>query len=340
MTEIVAGFGASHGPQLKAAPPEAWETRGVADRRSKGLKFRGGTYSFEELKALREDFSAEITHDVMQRRWDSCQASMDSLSRFIADQDVDVLVIISSDHKETYGDEWLAPFSVFWGDEVAHVPYTQAQLDEMAPGLAEAAMGDVPDRTVMRPTHRALGKHIIQSTQADDFDTGATEIIPAGRYENHTIPHGFGFIYQRFLGQESTIPMVPIFINTFWEPNPPSAKRCYDFGRAVGRAIQSFPGDLRVGVVASGGLSHFVIDEKLDSEFIQAMKDHDAEYLSSVPAGEMMSGASELRNWIAVAGIADEVGLSVTNVDYEPCYRTEAGTGNAMGFLTWERIAR
>ncbi|MDA3625599.1 hypothetical protein OU415_09140 [Saccharopolyspora sp. WRP15-2] len=337
MTEIVAGFGTSHGPQLKAPPPEAWETRGKADRRSEGLKFRGGTYTYEELRELREDFSHEITPEVMRRRWDSCQQSMDRLADFVHAQDVDVLVIVSSDHKETYGDEWLAPFSVYWGDEVAHVPFTQEQLDAMAPGLAEAAAGDVPDRTIMRPTHRELGKHIIQSTQAEDFDTGATEVIPAGRYGNHTIPHGFGFIYQRFLGQESTVPMVPIFINTFWEPNPPGAKRCYDFGRAVGRAIRSFPGDLRVGVVASGGLSHFVIDEKLDQEFIQALRDHDAGYLSVVPAAEMRSGASELRNWIAVAGIADEAGLDVTSADYVPCYRTEAGTGNAMCFLTWER---
>jgi hypothetical protein len=337
MAEIVAGIGTSHGPQLKAPPPAAWEARGKADRLSKGLKFRGGTYRYEELRELREDFSAEIAPEAMRRRWDSCQRSMDRLADFIGAQDVDVLVIVSSDHKETYGDEWLAPFSVFWGDEVAHVPFTERQLAAMAPGLAEAATGDVPDRTIMRPAHRALGKHLIQSTQSEDFDTGATEVIPAGRYENHTIPHGFGFIYQRFLGQDSTVPMVPVFIYTFWEPNPPGAKRCYDFGRALGRAIRSFPGDLRVGVVASGGLSHFVIDEKLDQEFIRALRDHDAEYLSTVPAEEMRSGASELRNWITVAGIADEAGLAVTSADYEPCYRTEAGTGNAMCFLTWER---
>lgn len=337
MTEIVAGIGTSHGPQLKAAPPVAWETRGVADRKSKNLKFRGGTYSYDELRELREDFSHEITHEQMQRRWDSCQGSMDELSQFITAQDVDVLVIVSSDHKETYGDELLSPFAIYWGDSVPHVPYTQEQLDAMAPGLAEAATGDVPDRPIDRPTHRELGRHLLQSVAREDFDVAASEVLPAGRYENHTIPHGFGFIYQRFMGQESTVPMVPVFINTFWEPNPPTAKRCYDFGRALGRAIASFPGDLRVGVVASGGLSHFVIDEKLDTEFCEAMRNHDAEYLSSVPASEMMSGASELRNWIAVAGIADEAGLSVTKLDYEPAYRTEAGTGNAMGFVVWER---
>lgn len=173
--------------------------------------------------------------------------------------------------------------------------------------------------------------------QNEDFDVFASKVLPLGRYDNRGIPHGFGFIYQRFMGEDSQVPFVPVFINTFWDPNPPSAKRCYNFGRALGRAIESFPEDLRVGIVASGGLSHFVVDEKLDSEFIEAMKNHDAEYLTQVPAYEMLSGASELRNWIAVAGIADETGLQVTNIDYEPCYRTEAGTGNAMGFITWER---
>lgn len=335
MAKIVAGIGTSHGPQLKAPPPEGWEIRGVADRRSKNLKFHGKTYSYEELKSEREDFSHEITHDVMQRRWDSCQTAMDNLADYIRDADVDVLVIVSSDHKEVYTDEHLAPFTVFWGDSVLHVPFTQEQLDEMSPGLAEAAFGDVPRETIERPTHRGLAHHIIRQTMGDEFDTSASEQLPAGRYENYSIPHGFGFIYQRFMGEDSKVPFVPIFINTFWDPNPPSAKRCYEFGRSIGRAIESFPEDLRVGVVASGGLSHFVIDEKLDHEFIEAMKNHDAQYLSNVPADEMQSGTSELRNWIAVAGIADEVGLSVTNIEYEPAYRTEAGTGNAMGFITW-----
>ena len=50
----------------------------------------------------------------------------------------------------------------------------------------------------------------------------------------------------------------------------------------------------------------------------------------------MRSGTSELRNWITVAGIAEQAGLVVDTVDYQPCYRTEAGTGNAMGFVTWK----
>jgi 3-O-methylgallate 3,4-dioxygenase len=335
VSKIVAGFGTSHGPQLKAAPPEAWEIRGVADRRNKKLEFRGKSYTYDELRAEREDFSHEITHDVMQRRWDSVQASMDKLSAFIKQADVDALVIVSSDHKEVYGDELLPVFAIYWGDSVDHVPFTAEQLSAMASGLAEAAAGDVPDHTIVRPTHRQLARHLIEQTMEHGFDISASEKLPAGSYDNYSIPHGHGFIYQRFMGEDSTVPFVPVFVNTFYEPNPPSAKRSFEFGRALGRAIESFPGDLRIGVVASGGLSHFVVDEKLDREFLDALKSGDEEYLASVPASEMRSGASELRNWIAVAGIADVAGLEVSSIDYEPCYRTEAGTGNAMGFVTW-----
>lgn len=336
MTKIVAGIGTSHGPQLKSAPPESWEIRGVADRRNIKLEFRGKTYTFDELKAVREDFSHEITPEVMEQRWTACQQSMDGLAAFIKDADVDVLVIVSSDHKEVYGDELLPAFAVYWGEDVDHVPFTDGQLAEMAPGLAEAALGDVPAaKTITRPTHLPLARHLIERTVEEGFDTAASKKLPAGRYGNYSIPHGWGFIYQRFMGEDSKVPFVPVFINTFFEPNPPTAQRCYEYGRALAQAIQSFPGDLRVGVVASGGLSHFVVDEKLDQEFLTALKSDDEDYLTSVPASEMRSGASELRNWITVAGIAAEAGLQVSSIDYQPCYRTEAGTGNAMGFVAW-----
>ncbi|MEU8252105.1 hypothetical protein [Nonomuraea sp. NPDC048916] len=334
MATVVAGIGTSHGPQLKT-PPTRWAERGEADRRSSTLEFRGARYTFDELKAARQDFAHECADDVQAARWEACRDAMDGLGAHLRDAEVDVLVIVSSDHKEVYDDRLLPAFAIYWGDAVDHVPFTPEQLAAMAPGLAEAAHGDVPERTVTRPCRADLARHLIESAAEEGFDVAASRSLPAGRYGNHGIPHGYGFIYQRIVGERSTVPMVPVFINTFYEPNPPSARRCLDFGRALGRALASFPEDLRIGVVASGGLSHFVIDEDLDLTFLAALEAGDEEHLASVPASEMRSGSSELRNWIAVAGIAEETGLSVSSVDYQPCYRTEAGTGNAMGFVTW-----
>ncbi|MBT7544163.1 MAG: protocatechuate 3,4-dioxygenase, partial [Kordiimonadaceae bacterium] len=46
-------------------------------------------------------------------------------------------------------------------------------------------------------------------------------------------------------------------------------------------------------------------------------------------------GTSEIKNWITTAAIVNEGGLKNSMLDYIPCYRSEAGTGNAMGFMTW-----
>ncbi len=88
-------------------------------------------------------------------------------------------------------------------------------------------------------------------------------------------------------------------------------------------------------MIASGGLTHFVIDEEFDEQVLDAMVDGDAS-LAGVPEDMFQSGTSEIKNWIAVAGIMAEAGLQMRLVDYVPCYRSEAGTGSAMGFACWE----
>ena len=106
-------------------------------------------------------------------------------------------------------------------------------------------------------------------------------------------------------------------------------------GQALRRAIHSWDGDETVAVMASGGLSHFVIEEDLDQEVLEALRDGDGKALVRLPVDQFESGTSEIRNWIALAGALDGTGLRMQLVDYVPCYRSEAGTGNAMGFVQW-----
>jgi 3-O-methylgallate 3,4-dioxygenase len=49
----------------------------------------------------------------------------------------------------------------------------------------------------------------------------------------------------------------------------------------------------------------------------------------------MQSGTSELKNWLVTAAILEQTGLALAHHDYIPCYRSVAGTGNAMGFAEW-----
>ncbi len=345
MAEIVLGIGTSHGPLLNT-PPAEWGQRAAADRRNKALVWRGEEYTFDELAVARgQDFADECAPEVWQRRHAACRAAIAELGAVVRAAEVDVLVVVSSDHKETFGDELLPQFAFYWGDSVGHEPFTQADLDAMPPGLAIAEVANQPEVSTVRETHGELALHLIRATSAAGFDPAASRTLPAGKYGTGGIPHGWGFVYQQVLGGAETstgadVPFVPLFVNTFWEPNPPSAARCHDFGLALGEAIAAFPGDARVGLVASGGLSHMVVDEELDRGFLDALFAADREHLAALPDAVLRSGTSEMRNWIVVGAALQGRGLSPRLVDYQPCYRSEAGTGCAMGFATWQSATR
>jgi OH-DDVA oxygenase len=318
-------------------PPDEWGQRARADRGNTALAFRGADYTFDELVAARAPgFAAESTAQAWHRRHAACRTAIAELGDAVFKADLDALVVISSDHKETFDDGLLPQFAIYWGDTMQHEPFTQADLDAMPPGLAIAEVANVPERSTTRTCHPELALHLIRSTSRAGFDPGASRELPAGRYGDHGIPHGWGFVYQQILGGSGEIPFVPVFVNTFWEPNPPSPARCFDFGVALGEAIRGFDQDLRVGVVASGGLSHFVVDEELDRAFLRALAEGDAAYLRGLPADLLRSGTSEMRNWITVAGAVQGSGLTARLVDYQPCYRSEAGTGCAMAFVVWD----
>ena len=122
-------------------------------------------------------------------------------------------------------------------------------------------------------------------------------------------------------------------VNTYYPPNQPRPARCLALGRAIARAVERFPAGLRVGVLASGGLSHFTIDEALDRELLRACRSRDGAALAALPAAKLNSGSSEIRNWIVAAGAAEA--LDTAWQEYEPLYRTPAGTGCGMAFAAW-----
>jgi 3-O-methylgallate 3,4-dioxygenase len=128
---------------------------------------------------------------------------------------------------------------------------------------------------------------------------------------------------------------VPVALNTFYPPNQPSVRRCYDFGKSLVRAIQSWDSDARVALIASGGLTHFVIDETVDQLFFDALRKRDISAIADLGEPIFQAGTSELKNWVPVAGAMADLGYKMTLVDYVPCYRSLAGTGNAMGFVHW-----
>jgi hypothetical protein len=131
-------------------------------------------------------------------------------------------------------------------------------------------------------------------------------------------------------------PSVPVIFNVHYPPNQPTVARCLEVGRALRKAIRSWDGHKQIALVASGGLSHFVINEELDHQVLDAMARGDEVALQRLPEDLFQSGTAEIKNWLPVIAAMNAEGLTFHQVDYVPCYRSEAGTGNAMAFVYWE----
>ena len=86
-------------------------------------------------------------------------------------------------------------------------------------------------------------------------------------------------------------------------------------------------------MVASGGLSHFMVDEGIDWMALDGMKNKDAGALASLPRHRLNSGNSEIINWVTAAGALEHLEMEL--VDYVPVYRSPAGTGGGCGFARW-----
>jgi len=121
------------------------------------------------------------------------------------------------------------------------------------------------------------------------------------------------------------------------EHNVPSAGRCHRLGEAIGEAIASFSADERVALVASGGLSHFVVLGAFHRWALDAPGNDDAKGLADLPADLLRSQTSDSLNWVTVAGACRR--LSFELVDYLPAYCPVAGTGVGMAFGLWRPAA-
>jgi hypothetical protein len=184
-----------------------------------------------------------------------------------------------------------------------------------------------PEQPREYPVDAELAGHLVTALM-EDFDLSCADHLAEGYGEGHA----FGFVHNRLLSGHD-IPIVPVFLNTYYPPNQPTPARCYRLGQAIRAAVESFPGERRVGVLASGGLSHFTVDEELDGRVIRALREKDAKALASLPREQLNSGSSEIRNWICMAGAVEH--LTPRSIEYIPAYRTPAGTGTGMCFADW-----
>lgn len=242
----------------------------------------------------------------------------------------DRCVILGDDQHEAFLDDNLPSICVYAGDTVDDVPEEGRTPDPNRDYLYNA-----PAVRTTHPTDAAFGNHLIASLVKSGFEVARSNALPAGRRGGGAIGHAFHFAYRRLMNNEA-IPHVPIFLNTYYPPNQPTVERCYQFGQAVRTAIESWDSNQRVALIASGGLSHFVVEEELDQHILDGLVNADRKKLTDLPDIRFNSGTSEIRNWIAVAGAMAGTGMdSMKLLEYQPCYRTEAGTGCGGAYGYW-----
>ena len=327
MAKIVLGMASSHAPQL-AMPPEQWRSYGDRSRTQKEHWYQGKTYSFEELVDVRAEshFDQECTDEKFQSRYDACQRAIKHLASTLSTVKPDLAIILGDDQHEAFLDDNMPCISIFNGSSIDDAPGGGG-------GFRDPKIDNQPAERITHPADEAFGNHLIETFMANEFDLGRTNKLPQGRHEG-AVGHAFYYVYRRLMDNKVT-PNVPIFLNTYYPPNQPTMKRCYQLGKSLRKAIEAWDGPETVAFIASGGLSHFVIEEELDQHIIEGLKNNNETKLTDLPNIRFNSGTSEIRTWIVVAGAMADNGLEMNLIDYQPCYRSEAGTGCAMGFAEW-----
>jgi hypothetical protein len=336
MARISFGLGTSHGPML-SIPPENWSDRVSADRENPQHFYQGATYTFDELVELQKGnaLGTQLAPEVCRERHARCQSAIRELADFFEQHRPDAAIVVGNDQLEIFTPDHFPAFAVFWGPHVEGHPRSPEFLAKLNPGVARAEKDRTPPVYTEYPCLPGLGRHVIESVMCAGFDVSQLTKLPTGSIGSNAVPHAYGFVYRRVM-RDKVVPHVPVFVNTFYPPNQPSAARCFKFGQALARAVATWPEDSNIAVLASGGLTHFVVDEAFDHEVLEAMQKGDERTLSSFPENMFQSGTSEIKNWIVVAGAMAEAGLKMNLIDYVPCYRSEAGTGSAMGFAVWQ----
>ena len=341
MAKIILGMGLSHTPQLHT-PPEQWDIRVDADRRNKAHQFRGKLYDWEGLVAARRPDNLGAEADLVLRadRLKRAHQSLDQLAGIYNRARPDVAVIIGNDQHELFDDSITPALTVYWGDKIENIPRSEDQISRLPAGIHIADPGHVPPETQIYPGSPPLGRHIIERTICEGFDVAHSRLLHKVD-PSHSIlsgiPHAYGFVYRQIM-RDKVIPNVPIILNTFYPPNQPTVRRCFAFGQAIGRAIQSWSEDCTVAVIGSGGLSHFVVDPQFDRAFLNALAAYDIDALAAPGEAMYQSGTSECKNWITAAGILSTTPLKMHLLSYDPFIRSEGGTGTGAAFAYWNDL--
>lgn len=333
MAELVLALGSSHSPVLNSPAEESHLHVEIDKAKRPFIDKEGNKATYDQLVSLNaERLKEEVKPEVIKKRVERCLECIDLLSQRLAKANPDIVIVIGDDQHEQFFEDHMPSILVYWGETISN---TILDLPETAPEFWKRARSMFhEDQGVQEyPVASEFGLHLIEHLMENEFDVSHSKKLPKDRGEGHA----FGFVHKKLM-QEKVVPILPIALNTYFPPNNPRPKRCVTLGKQILQAIKSWPKSDRIAIVASGGLSHFTVDEDLDKAVLKACLEKDDETLSKLPINKLVFGNSEIRNWITVASAASE--LNTEWQEYVPYYRSEAGTGVGAAFAVWSHEER
>jgi len=224
--------------------------------------------------------------------WRPLFAGYEASKRWMAAHTPDVVILVYNDHASAFSLDIVPTFAI-------------GCADQFAP--ADEGWGPRPVPTVMG--HPEFAAHVTQSVIEQDFD-----LTIVNRMD---VDHGLTVPLSLLFGQPKAWPVkvIPLAVNVLLYP-PPSGRRCFELGKAIRRAVESFDEDLSVQIWGTGGMSHQLqgtraglINSPWDNAFLDRLIE-DPEGLSRVPHLEYLreagSEAIELVMWLIMRGALND----------------------------------
>ena len=327
MAKLVAAFGTSHSTMLLSPLTNWLKLFDHIDVKAPINDFSGEERSFQYLLDQRPaDAAARVSPAAITRYFEDTREAMARLKAGIGAAKLDVLVIVGDDQREIFKDNCRPAIGIYTGATIRNAPAPSPPPKDWYYRDQTGRLEDGAERHY--PCHPVLATHLATGLTARGFDITAVAALLEGQFEGHA----YSFVHRKYM-DDGPVPIVPVFLNTYYPPNVPTPGRCRDLGLALRQLIDKFPAHLRVGIMASGGLSHFLVNETLDEKVVAALRRRDLDTLAGLPVNILRSGSSEIRNWICVS--AAIAGLQLEWLSYIPAYRSLALTGVGLCFAHW-----
>jgi len=212
------------------------------------------------------------------------------LQQWIEDRKPDVMIFIFNDHVTSFFFDHYSAFTLGVGEKFP-VADEGGGARDLAPAIG----------------HPALARHIGQALMADEFDMSFFQDKPL----DHGLFSPLSMLARRKPDGSWPTPIIPLVVGVLQFPIP-SARRCFKLGQSLRRAIESYPEDLKVALVATGGLSHQVHGERSgfnntpwDMQFLELIE-KDPERLCELTHAEYAEyggfEGSEVIMWLVMRG--------------------------------------